>query len=120
MQYVVPRWQRRYCWGQSDIERLVEDLLAVAQSKLGSEPAHYGGTLLTFPESRAVQPVTVHRVVDGQQRLTTVSILLACIATKLGPDGQCGAWTGQTITDDRLTNPGKSADRFRKLRPAGR
>lgn len=116
VQYVVPRWQRRYCWGQSDIERLVEDLLAVAQSKLGSEPAHYGGTLLTFPESRAVQPVMVHRVVDGQQRLTTVSILLACIAKELGPEGRCGAWTGKTIMDDRLTNPGKSADRFRKLR----
>ena len=116
VQYVVPRWQRRYCWGQSDIERLVEDLLAVAQSRLGSDPAHYGGTLLTFPESRAVQPVTVHRVVDGQQRLTTVSILLACIAKELGPDGHCGVWTGRTIMDDRLTNPGKSADRFRKLR----
>jgi len=116
VQYVVPRWQRRYCWGQSDIERLVEDLLAVAQSKLGSEPAHYGGTLLTFPESKAVTPVMVHRVVDGQQRLTTVSILLACIAKELGPDGECGAWTGRTIMDDRLTNPGKSPDRFRKLR----
>ncbi len=116
VQYVVPRWQRRYCWDQSDIERLVEDLLAVAHSQLGSEPAHYGGTLLTFPESRAVQPVMVHRVVDGQQRLTTVSILLACIAKRLGLDGQCGAWTGQTIIDDRLTNPGKSPDRFRKLR----
>ena len=30
VQYVVPRWQRRYRWGQSDIERLVEDLLTVA------------------------------------------------------------------------------------------
>ena len=116
VQYVVPRWQRRYCWSQSDIVRLVDDLLAVAQSRSGSDPAHYGGTLLTFPESRAVQPVTGHRVVDGQQRLTTVSILLACIAKELGPEGRCGAWTGRTIMDDRLTNPGKSADRFRKLR----
>ena len=30
VQYVVPRWQRRYRWGQSDIERLIEDLLTVA------------------------------------------------------------------------------------------
>ena len=47
------------------------------------------------------------RVVDGQQRLTTVSILLACIAAELGPAGRCGDWTAQTIRDDRLTNPGK-------------
>ena len=116
VQYVVPRWQRRYCWGESDIDRLVDDLLAVAQSQVGVEPAHYGGTLLTFPEAKAVKPVMVHRVVDGQQRLTTVSILLACIAEELGPGGRCGVWTGRTIVDDRLTNPGKSADRFRKLR----
>lgn len=30
VQYVVPRWQRRYRWGQADIERLVDDLLTVA------------------------------------------------------------------------------------------
>ena len=46
VQYIVPRWQRRYRWGQADIERLVEDLLTVAIA--GPEAAHYGGTLLTF------------------------------------------------------------------------
>ena len=34
VQYVVPRWQRRYRWGQADIERLVEDLLTVAVAGL--------------------------------------------------------------------------------------
>ena len=56
------------------------------------------------------------RVVDGQQRLTTVSILLACIAAELGPKGQCGDWTAQIIRDDRLMNPGKSPEKRRKLR----
>ena len=116
VQYVVPRWQRKYCWGQSDIQRLVDDLLTVAQAPGGPKATHYGGTLLTFPESTAVEPVTVHRVVDGQQRLTTVSILLACIAEVLGPDGGCGNWTAQIIRHDRLTNPGKAPDRIRKLR----
>ena len=32
VQYVVPRWQRRYCWDESDIERLVEDLLTIAEA----------------------------------------------------------------------------------------
>ena len=113
VQYVVPRWQRRYRWGQFDIERLVEDLLTVASA--GSDAAHYGGTLLTFPEpgvpSGVVKPI---RVVDGQQRLTTVSILLACIANRLGSEGRCGEWTAEIIQDDRLTNPGK--EKFRKLR----
>ena len=48
VQYVVPRWQRRCCWRQSDIERLVEDLQAIAAA--GPQAAHYAGTLLTFQE----------------------------------------------------------------------
>ena len=114
VQYVVPRWQRRYRWGRADIERLVEDLLAVAGS--GPEAAHYGGTLLTFPEPGAAGVVKTIRVVDGQQRLTTVSILLACVAEALGEAGQSGEWTAEVIRSDRLTNPGKSAEKHRKLR----
>ena len=34
VQYVVPRWQRRYCWDESDIGRLVDDLLALGTSPL--------------------------------------------------------------------------------------
>ncbi|MCY4003226.1 MAG: DUF262 domain-containing protein [Rhodospirillales bacterium] len=114
VQYVVPRWQRRYRWGQADIERLVEDLLTVAVAD--PQAAHYGGTLLTFPEPGPAGVVKTIRVVDGQQRLTTVSILLACIAEALGHDGQCGDWTAQIIRDDRLTNPGKPPEKRRKLR----
>ena len=114
VQYVVPRWQRRYRWGQADIERLVEDLLTVAVS--GPSATHYGGTLLTFSVPGAAGVVKTIRVVDGQQRLTTVSILLACIAAELGPEGQCGDWTAQIIRDDRLTNPGKPPEKRRKLR----
>ena len=114
VQYVVPRWQRRYCWDQSDIERLVEDLVTI--SVAGSNATHYGGTLLTFPDPGAAGVVTTIRVVDGQQRLTTVSILLACIATELGSKGECNGWTRQIILDDRLTNPGKPPEKWRKLR----
>ncbi len=113
VQYVVPRWQRRYRWNQSDIERLVEDLLTVADA--GPNATHYGGTLLTFTNSVAGVVTTFH-VVDGQQRLTTVSILLGCIAAELGPEGRCGDWTADIIRNDRLTNPGKQSGKFRKLR----
>ena len=114
VQYVVPRWQRRYRWGQSDIERLVDDLVTVAGTN--TDAAHYGGTLLTFPEPGAAGVVTSHRVVDGQQRLTTVSILLACIAERLGPDGSCGEWTAQTIRNHRLINLDQRPEKSRKLR----
>ena len=114
VQYVVPRWQRRYCWGQSDIERLVEDLRTVADAGPGA--THYGGTLLTFPEPGAPGLVETYRVVDGQQRLTTVSILLGCIADELGEEGRCGDWTAQVIREHRLTNHDQPPRKHRKLR----
>ncbi len=113
IQYVVPRWQRRYCWGEPDIERLVEDVLTVAVA--GPDATHYGGTLLTFQEPGAAGVVSIHRVVDGQQRLTTVSILLSCIAAELGPSDQRVGWSAEDI-ELRLKNPVRSQDKHRKLR----
>ena len=111
VQYLVPRWQRRYRWGKPQIERLLNDLLAIATTGAGDR-SHYGGTMITVLERRGV--VRKYRVVDGQQRMTTVSLLLACIAQRLGSEGQCGELTGKGIRDDYLTNPKKRE--FRKLR----
>lgn len=113
VQYVVPRWQRRYCWGAADIERLVEDLLAIATTDQPGA-AHYGGALLTFPEPAAAGVVPTHRVIDGQQRLTTVSILLACIADRLGTRNS-GEWTANLLRK-RLTNDDVGPLKHRKLR----
>ncbi len=110
----MPRWQRRYCWGQLDIERLVDDLLAIA--KANPDASHYAGTLLTFPEPGAAGVLSTIRVVDGQQRLTTVSILLGCIAKKLERDGRCGDWTTEIIRERRLTNPHMPQEKRFKLR----
>lgn len=114
VQYLVPRWQRRYVWGETEIDRLIEDMLAIADAQNQARP-HYGGTLITVRESSS-SVMMVYRVVDGQQRLTTVSMLLACIADTLGADGVDGDLTPEDIRDDLLTNPTKPEDRRRKLR----
>ena len=113
VQYVVPRWQRRYCWGEADIERLVEDVLTVSMA--GPYSTHYGGNLLTFQEPGAAGVVSIRRVVDGQQRLTTVSILLSCIAAELGPNDRSAGWSAEDI-EDRLKNPRQPEEKRRKLR----
>ncbi len=114
VQYLVPRWQRRYVWGETEIHRLIDDMLAIADAQNQERP-HYGGTMITVLESSA-GGMKVHRVVDGQQRLTTVSILLACIAETLDANGTGGELTGEDIRDDLLFNPRKQEDRRRKLR----
>ena len=115
VQYRVPKWQRRYRWGQAEVTRLVEDLVAVSEADSGR--SHYGGSLITFsPPGAPPGVVSTQRVVDGQQRLTTVSLLLACMAKAMGDGDEYGEWTKADILD-LLSNSNEEAPaRRRKLR----
>ncbi|MDZ7854177.1 MAG: DUF262 domain-containing protein [Halomonas sp.] len=69
--FVVPDYQRSYAWGEKQVGDLLEDLSHLLESRSGVR--HYTGTMvLSRPED---QPDTFY-VVDGQQRLTTLVILL--------------------------------------------
>ncbi|MCY4519150.1 MAG: DUF262 domain-containing protein [Caldilineaceae bacterium] len=113
VQYLVPRWQRRYRWGEPEIRRLLDDMLAIADAEDQARP-HYGGIVITVREGTGA--MKVHRVVDGQQRLTTVSMLLARIEEILDSDGKCGELTAEVIRLDLLTNPNRQEKELRKLR----
>ena len=113
VQYRIPKWQRRYCWSDSDVTRLVEDLVSISRAA-DPERAHYGGSLITFSQGEPPGVVRTERVVDGQQRLTTVSLLLSCIADSMGDSYRYGEWTRQDIRD-LLTNSGEPSRKRRKL-----
>ena len=113
LQYYVPKWQRRYSWEKFDIERLVKDLDAISKKK-GYNPMHFGGTLITYSEPNPAGGPNILNVVDGQQRLTTIGILLSCIAEKLEETGSVkGKWTSESIRNVLLKN---SLDPPEKLR----
>ncbi len=104
VQYSIPKWQRRYSWDKSTIEQLIKDLEAISKKK-GDNAMHFGGTLITYSESTAAGTTEIHNVVDGQQRLTTISILLSCIAEKLNETGSSsGQWTSDSIRNVLLKN----------------
>jgi uncharacterized protein with ParB-like and HNH nuclease domain len=82
-QFIIPIYQREYKWGRSNIERLIEDieeidinepnqnhfLNSIVYSKIEENPhASYIGNR-----------VEKYHVIDGQQRLTTISLLLIAI-----------------------------------------
>ena len=117
VQYVVPKWQRRYRWGERAVRRLVEDLVSISEAH--SDRAHYGGSLITFsPPGQPAGGVTIQRVVDGQQRLTTVSLLLARIADSMGEDDEYGDgdWTREDIRDLLRNAREEHPEKRRKLR----
>ncbi|MFY9342208.1 MAG: DUF262 domain-containing HNH endonuclease family protein [Planctomycetota bacterium] len=70
--YRVPQFQRDYSWAEEEWEDLWQDLLGTLRDE--GEPAHYMGYLvLQSSDDR------VFDVIDGQQRLTTVSVLVLAV-----------------------------------------
>lgn len=74
--YRIPRFQRDYSWTDDEWEDLWMDLLSTLQP--GGESAHYMGYLvLQSADDKTFE------VIDGQQRLTTVSIIVLAVLKNL-------------------------------------
>lgn len=69
-QFQVPLYQRNYSWEKEHVEDLWEDLVEAVEM----DRDHYIGTFLLM-ESEDEEGIT-HSIIDGQQRLTTLMILL--------------------------------------------
>lgn len=90
--YEIPYYQRGYVWNEQDQwQPLWEDIETQAQNHLdlkGEEEssslypaAHFMGAVVLQEIQRSSSDIEKHAVVDGQQRLTTIQILLAAIKT---------------------------------------
>lgn len=81
VQFQVPLYQRTYSWRKPQHQRLWEDVIKLADDRLDSPSVtHFIGSLVLTP-SPSSNPGSTSEflVVDGQQRLTTLTILLAAI-----------------------------------------
>lgn len=80
-QYQVPLYQRTYSWSKEQLVRLWDDITKLADDRASDPKAtHFIGSLVLAPSpSNGPAGVQEYLVVDGQQRLTTLSILLCAI-----------------------------------------
>lgn len=74
--YRVPRFQRDYSWGEEEWEDLWADLMGTLQGS--DEPAHYMGYLVLQSKDQKT-----FDVIDGQQRLTTLTLLVLAVLKQL-------------------------------------
>ena len=81
--YRVPQFQRNYAWTSNEWNDLWLDLEDLEkEAKAGNENAvHYMGYLILTPENGKTR---MARIVDGQQRLATLTILMIACAEQLG------------------------------------
>jgi len=70
--YAIPRYQREYTWGKNQWENLFDDVLE-------NDPGYFLGSIICINQSSDVLSVQKLEVVDGQQRLTTLSLLFAAV-----------------------------------------
>ena len=78
-QFVIPIYQRTYSWQIAQCNKLFNDILRISID--GSSPGHFIGSVVYFQESiHTVSDVPKLLVIDGQQRLTTISIMIAALA----------------------------------------
>ncbi|HBT88344.1 DUF262 domain-containing HNH endonuclease family protein [Desulfobacter sp.] len=79
--YRIPMYQRNYAWDEGEITQLIQDVIDYSDRK----QHYYIGTLVVFERS-ATNGATVYETIDGQQRLTTLSLLVSFLKNEGKPD----------------------------------
>lgn len=116
-QYLVPFFQRHYSWRRTEWLRLWSDLEQLVQHGDGASQ-HFLGPLVCTPIKHVPGEVTAYLLIDGQQRLTTITLMLAALRD-LAED--CGLGDlAEEITEEYLIHKRqKKLNRYRLLPRTG-
>ncbi len=78
-QFFIPEYQRPYAWTTEQAEELFDDLISAMRSKSDDGTQYFMGSIVLIKPEKESKSV----VVDGQQRLTTLTILLSALRERL-------------------------------------
>ncbi len=112
-QYVIPLFQRTYSWTSKEWEILWKDLLELCETE--NPRTHFIGSIVNMPTVSVPEGVAKYLLIDGQQRLTTIFILLALLRNK-SRELQNQEFADE-INNTLLVNPYKKDNDFFKLMP---
>lgn len=115
-QYVVPLFQRAYSWGNREWGVLWADLVGLLDDvkEDGAARDHFMGSIVTMQTTSVPEGVSKYMLIDGQQRMTTMFVLLILmrdIARQHGSNNMA-----DEIQNTLITNPYKQdLDHYRLL-----
>lgn len=116
-QFVIPIYQRNYSWTEEQCRQLWVDLLRAGRSDQVS--AHFIGSIVYI--ERALSSVTSQEallVIDGQQRLTTSTLLIAALANHFETQNVgelLETFSAKKLRNYYLVNPDEDGERHFKL-----
>lgn len=113
-QFVIPIYQRTYSWTEKECQQLWDDII-----RSGSKPeikAHFMGSVVYVEKGLySVSSQTPLLVIDGQQRLTTITLLIAALTEVIGELEPLEDFSRNKLKGYYLTNPLESGEKFFKL-----
>jgi uncharacterized protein with ParB-like and HNH nuclease domain/predicted transport protein len=113
-QFVIPIYQRTYSWSEKECRQLWEDIVRTGRNDAVS--AHFVGSIVYVEKglySVMSQPPLL--VIDGQQRLTTVTLLIEALAGSLGEGEPLEGFSAKKLRNYYLLNPLEDGERRYKL-----
>lgn len=111
-QFQIPLFQRPYSWKQENWETLWEDLMSLYNDEV--QGSYFLGPIVTQAALGTADGISPFIIIDGQQRLTTLTIILAVLRNALRksePD------MAQEVDELYLTNKFKKDDDIYKVLP---
>ena len=111
VQYIIPVFQRDYSWMEEQCEQLWDDIERNSQLSGGRE--HFFGAVVYISTGGQSAAFTRWLLIDGQQRMTTVSLLAAAMRDHIRDKGK--KKKAKKIEHDFLVNPFENDDQKHKL-----
>lgn len=113
-QFVIPIYQRVYSWSEKECLQLWEDVLRSGTNETIS--AHFIGSIVYVEKGLySVASQSPLLVIDGQQRLTTITLLIEAIARALGNEEPVEGFSSKKLRDYYLVDPREEGEKKYKL-----
>ena len=113
-QFIIPIYQRTYSWTKQECQQLWDDILRTGKDD--EITAHFIGSVVYIEKSLyQVTRQSPLLVIDGQQRLATVSLLLEALSRVLEDTEPIGGFSAKKIRSYFLLNPLEEGEREYKL-----
>ncbi|MCQ2868952.1 DUF262 domain-containing protein [Helicobacter pylori] len=81
--FSIPVYQRNYTWEEENCEKLLQDIISISQNK----KTHFMGSITyilhLIDDEKSLRQLQEFVIIDGQQRVTTIMLLLKAIETKI-------------------------------------
>ncbi|WQV21501.1 DUF262 domain-containing protein [Helicobacter pylori] len=81
--FSIPVYQRNYTWEEENCEKLLQDIVSISQNK----KTHFMGSITYIlhhiDDEKSLRQLQEFVIIDGQQRITTIMLLLKAIETKI-------------------------------------